>query len=66
MFDYPALYKAAGILAEQAQVRFLRLVRGEYALLIVAAVLSLDLSAAATYFVFYAFVFLAALAVLVT
>jgi hypothetical protein len=66
MFDYPALYKAAGILAEQAQVRFLRLVRGEYALLIVAAVLSVDLSAAATYFVFYAFVFLAALAVLVT
>jgi hypothetical protein len=44
---------------------FLRLIRGEYALLIVAAIMSLDLTKERLFFVGYAFVFLASLAVLI-
>lgn len=65
-FSYPALYETASQLSAESQTSFLRLIRGEYALLILAATLSLDLSKDRLFFVFYAFVFLASLGVLIT
>lgn len=66
MFTYPALYTAAGQLSAESQKSYLRLIRVEYALLIAASILSLDLSNAPIYFVVYAFVFLSSLTVLIT
>lgn len=65
MFSYPALYRSAGRLSATSQTSYMRLVRGEYGLLILAAILSLDLSRKPLYFVAYALVFLASLAVLI-
>lgn len=65
MFDYPALYTAAGKRSDEAQKLYLRLIAAEYALLFVAAVMALDLSTDRRYFVFYAFVFLASLVMLI-
>lgn len=65
MFDYPALYKAASDLSGRSQKLYLRLIRGEYGLLIVAAILTLDFSHEALYYVGYAFVFLASLATMI-
>lgn len=66
MFSYPALYTSAGQLSADSQNSYLRLIRGEYALLVLASTLSLDLSQSPLYYVVYAFVFLASLGVLIT
>ena len=66
MFIFPALYTGASQLSAGSRTSYLRFIGCEYALLIAAAVLSLDLSNAPTYFVAYAFVFLGSLAVLIT
>lgn len=66
MFAFPALYTSAGQLSAVSQTSYLRLIRGEYALLIIASILSLDLSKSPLYFVAYAFVFLASLGILIT
>lgn len=65
MFSYPALYTSASQLSAGSQTSYLRLIRGEYALLVLASILSLDLSQSPLYYVAYAVVFLASLAVLV-
>ncbi|WP_352487202.1 DUF4231 domain-containing protein [Mesorhizobium sp. M0051] len=65
-FDYPALYRAASQLSAGSQSEFLWLIRAEYTLLLVAAILSLDLSQTPLYFAGYAFVFLISLGVLIT
>lgn len=65
-FDYPALYRSASQLSAASQSEFLWLVRGEYGLLFLAAVLSLDLSRKPVYFAGYAFVFVVSLGVLIT
>lgn len=66
MFKYPALYNSASQLSAGSQTFYLRLIRGEYVLLILAATLSLDLSREPVYFIFCALVFFASLGVLVT
>lgn len=65
MFTFPELYHSANRLSAEAQSTYLRLIRGEYACLILASILSLDLSEEAIYFAAYAFVFLASLGVLI-
>ncbi|MEF2559366.1 DUF4231 domain-containing protein [Aurantimonas sp. C2-5-R2] len=65
MFDFPALYRSASQMSAGSQSVYLRLIRGEYGLLLLAAILSLDFSREPLYFVAYAFVFLASLAVLI-
>ncbi|MCH4024757.1 MAG: DUF4231 domain-containing protein [Acetobacter fabarum] len=66
MFSYPALYTSAGQLSAASQTRYLRLILGEYGLLLLASILSLDLDESSLYYIAYAFVFLASLATLVT
>lgn len=66
MFDYPALYEGAGTLAEDAQALFLRLIVGEFALLVIAAILSLGLGQTAGYYAVSAAVLLLGLAVMAT
>ena len=65
MFSYPALYQSASHLSASSQDSYLRLVRAEYGFLILAAVLSLDLSRRPLYFAIYATIFLTSLAVLI-
>lgn len=65
MFTFPALYQSASKLSAESQTNYLRLIRGEYALLILASILSLDLSENALYFVIYALVFFSSLSVLI-
>lgn len=65
MFRYPALYRSASQLSVESQTSYLRSIRGEYCLLILAAILSLDLSKTPLYFIAYALVFLASLALLI-
>lgn len=62
---YPALYQAAGGASNDAQWTYLWLIRGEYGLLMLAAVLSLDLSRHPLYFACYALVFGISLLVLI-
>lgn len=64
MFGYPALYDAASDLSASSQTEYLRLVRGEYGLLILAAIVSLDLSNSSVYYAFAAFIFICSLAVM--
>lgn len=64
-FEYPALYTTASQLSADSQRKYLWLIRIEYALLFLAAVLSLDLSKEPEFFVFYAFVFLMSLGTLI-
>lgn len=54
---YPALYEAAGDLSADSQAKYLWSLRAEYALLLVAAILSLNFSNSSTYFACYALVF---------
>lgn len=61
---YPALYDAAGVMSANAQRAYLWLLRTEYALLIVAGIMSLDLSEAPLFFAIYAFIFIASLVTL--
>lgn len=58
MFSYPALYDAASKLSSSSQKTYLRLIKAEYVLLIVASILSLNLYATSQYYALYAFVFI--------
>ncbi|WP_212743058.1 DUF4231 domain-containing protein [Sphingopyxis sp. 2PD] len=64
-FDYPALYDDADHQAASSQSHTLNLIRIEYALLIVAAVLSMNWSNDPIFFAVYAAVLLTSLGVLV-
>lgn len=66
MFIYPALYTSAGQLSADSQNMYLWLIRGEYFILFVAAIFSLNLNDSPAYFVCYAFVFLISLITLAT
>jgi hypothetical protein len=61
---YPALYDAASALSADSQKAYLNSIRAEYALLIIAAILSMNLSNERLYFVVYALVFVATLILL--
>lgn len=65
MFAYPALYETAGDLSAKSQSAYLRLIRAEYALLFLAAVLSMNWSKEPTFFIVYAVVLLASLGILI-
>lgn len=65
-FEYPALYKGAGQLSAESQSYYLNLIRAEYVALIIAAVLSLNLSSNVVYLTSNAFVFLVAIGILLT
>lgn len=64
-FDYPALYETAGELSAQSQGHYLTLIRAEYGLLIVAAIMSMNWSKRPGFFAVYVLVLLASLAVLI-
>lgn len=58
---YPALYDAASSLSKSSQSLYFNSIRIEYALLFVAAILSMGFSKSRIYFIAYALVFLATL-----
>ena len=62
--DYPALYRSADNSSNTEQREYLFLLRAEYGLLIVAAILSMGFSTHPFYYVFYALVFVLAATVL--
>lgn len=64
-FAYPALYHAAGELSGSSQNFYLRLIRWEYGLLILASLVSSNVYVNRMYYVFSAFVFLVILLVMV-
>ncbi|HER34546.1 MAG TPA: DUF4231 domain-containing protein [Halothiobacillaceae bacterium] len=57
---YPALYKAADKASNDAQKRYLLLIKVEFSLLFIAAVLAMDWAQSKTYYVLYAIVFILA------
>jgi hypothetical protein len=65
VFEYPALYETAGDLSAKSQSTYLWLIRAEYALLFFAAVLSMNWSKEPAFFIAYAVVLLASLAILI-
>lgn len=65
MFKYPALYETAGDLSAKSQSVYLWLIRTEYALLFLAAVLSMNWSKEPTFFIIYAVVLLSSLGILI-
>ena len=64
--DYPALFRSADAASNAQQRLLLILIATEYAFLFVAAILFMDIFVGATFYLFYALVFLGALAVLLT
>ncbi len=64
MFEFPALYKSAGQLSAGSQTMFLRLIKSEYFFLILASIMSMNLSTSPLFYSFYAFVFLCSLSIL--
>ncbi|EJB01738.1 hypothetical protein Rleg9DRAFT_0478 [Rhizobium leguminosarum bv. trifolii WSM597] len=64
-FDYPALYKTAGKMSADSQMLFLWLVRGEYALLFMAAVLSMNFYPTSHYFIIPALILIVSLVILI-
>ena len=65
MFKYPALYQTAGEMSAESQAATLNLIRAEYALLLLASILSMNWSKEPIFFMVYAVVLLASLGVLV-
>ncbi|PTM44680.1 uncharacterized protein DUF4231 [Sphingomonas aerolata] len=65
MFEYPALYQTAGEMSAESQAATLNLIRGEYALLFLAAVLSMNWSKEPIFFVIYTGVLLGSLGLLI-
>lgn len=65
MYKMPALYNAASALSQNSQTTYLRLIRWEYSLLVLASVLSLDLSKDPLYYIAYAAVFALSLGALI-
>ncbi len=64
--DYPALFLDADAGANRYQAKFLRLIRGEYLTLFLAAVFSMSFLHGVIYFLFYAAVFFVGLLILVS
>lgn len=64
-FEYPALYQTAEEMSSDSQSATLNLIRSEYALLIIAAILSMNWSKEPLFFAGYAVVLLASLGVLI-
>lgn len=64
-FEYPALYTTAGRLSDDSQTIFLRLIRGEYLALFIAACLSMDWSKKPEFFAVCALVLVCSLSVLI-
>lgn len=64
-FEFPALYTAADGMSGESQSNFLSLIRVEYVLLFICALMSLDWSRKAGFFLIYALVLMAALAIAV-
>jgi hypothetical protein len=62
--DYPALFRAADDASNLKQRAYLTLIKAEYLFLFVAAVLFMDVFTDATFYLFYALVFLGSLAAL--
>ena len=60
VFEYPALYRAAGDASAAAQSIYLNLLRCEYFFLFIASILALDFSDSPIYFVAYGLLFIAA------
>jgi len=65
MFTYPALYQTAGKMSAESQAATLNLIRGEYALLFIASILSMGWSKEPLFFLAYSLVLLASLGVLI-
>jgi hypothetical protein len=63
---YPALFRSADQASNRTQRFYLRLIQAEYALLLLAAVFSMNIFSGATFYLIYALVFLAATAALLT
>jgi hypothetical protein len=64
--DYPALFRSADDASDTKQCIYLFLIKTEYALLFVAAVLFMDVFVDTTFYLFYALVFLASIGTLLT
>lgn len=62
--DYPGLFRSADDASNNKQNAHLSWLKLEYGLLLLAAILSMELSKEATYYTFYAFVFVGSIAVL--
>jgi conflict system pore-forming effector with SLATT domain len=64
--NYPALFRSADAASNAKQCFYLNLVKTEYVALFLAAILFMEIFAGATFYLFYAFVFLIGLAALLT
>jgi hypothetical protein len=64
--SYPALHRCADQASNRKQQLYLSLIDAEYALLLVAAIFSISVFASATFYLIYAVVFLALIALLLT
>lgn len=64
--DYPALFRCADQASNRQQAFYLALLKAEYGLLLLAAVLSMNVFSGATFYAAYAFVFVLLIAILLT
>ena len=64
--EYPALFRSADAASDAQQRLYLNLVKIEYVALFAAAILFMDVFEGATFYLFYALIFLVALAALLT
>jgi hypothetical protein len=62
--NYPALFRSADEASDRKQSLYLMLIRCEYLLLFVAAVISTELFESATFYLFYAFIFVLSICLL--
>jgi hypothetical protein len=62
--NYPALFRSADDASDRKQSLYLMLIRCEYLLLFVAAVVSTELFESATFYLFYAFIFVLSICLL--
>lgn len=64
--DYPALFLDADNASNKYQTKFLRLIRGEYAALLLAALFSMSFLNHVVYYLLYSCVFFVGLIILIT
>jgi hypothetical protein len=64
--SYPALFRCADQASNRQQQLYLSLIRAEYGLLLVAAIFSMPIFASATFYLIYALLFLALIAILLS
>src|SRR5689334_13957789 len=62
--NYPALFRSADEASDRKQSLYLMLIRCEYLLLFVAAVISTEMFESATFYLFYAFIFVLSICLL--